>query len=64
MGFVVDKAAFGAGFFQVLRFPLPRIALTAPHSSFIIIPGCTIGHKWPQFHSPKKKKKKERLSFS
>jgi hypothetical protein len=25
MGFVVDKAALGAGFLQVLKFPLPII---------------------------------------
>jgi hypothetical protein len=38
MGFVVDKVALGAGFLQVLRFPLPiLIPPTAPHSSSSII---------------------------
>jgi hypothetical protein len=37
MGFVVDKAALDIGFLQVLRFPLPLITPTAPHSSSSII---------------------------
>jgi hypothetical protein len=33
VGFVVDKAALGAGFLRVIRFPLPGIPPTVPHSS-------------------------------
>jgi hypothetical protein len=36
MGFVVDKAEL-VQFLQVLRFPLPNISPTAPHSSSSII---------------------------
>jgi hypothetical protein len=34
---VMDKAALGQVFLQVLRFPLPIISLIAPHSSSSII---------------------------
>jgi hypothetical protein len=37
VGFVVDKAATREVFFRVLRFPLPSIPLTAPHSSSPVI---------------------------
>jgi hypothetical protein len=37
--FVVDKVAFGAGFLELLRFPLPSIPPTASHSSSSIIRG-------------------------
>jgi hypothetical protein len=35
MGFVVDKSVPGAGLLRVLRFPLPIVPPTAPHSSSI-----------------------------
>jgi hypothetical protein len=40
----------GAGFLQVLRFPLPIfIPSIAPQSPSSIVWGCTIGQKWPQY---------------
>jgi hypothetical protein len=39
VGFVVDKAAFGAGLLLVFRFPLPLMSPAAPHSSSSIIRG-------------------------
>jgi hypothetical protein len=40
-GICGGQSGTGAGLLRVLRFPLPRVSLIAPHSTtFVIIRGC------------------------
>jgi hypothetical protein len=51
-GLCGGQSGTGAGFLQVLRFPLTIfIPPIAPQSPSSIIWGCTIGQKWPQYQA-------------